>query len=297
LGYCNFDPDGVHFYQSLGFSVVAFTFGANNMGRLHLKNIVLPAVLVSCATFSSFTLPFILSDSNPIQVNLPPLFQGEVQPIFRHETKGAAIRHIGLAIVSSVSAGLLTIEVLRRIQPDEKPECVQVPDENAEYPIIDHIYHPFHSQNIGQGGLQRLAEDIDPFDQAWGSQPLETDPLFIAAEEEFNLEDDRSDMKEGMSLTGTDWTLISPRKCNLIPVIDRNVQTCHIRTGASEHSQFALRLNQDYYRFVKVQSVREKALAIAQRLSNRGEQVVITQQDQGFFVWVKEHHAAVELVS
>jgi hypothetical protein len=196
-----------------------------------------------------------------------------------------------------VSAGLLTIEVLRRIQPDEKPECVQVPDENAEYPIIDHIYHPFHSQNIGQDGLQRLAEDIDPFDQAWGSQPLETDPLFIAAEEEFNLEDDRSDMKEGMSLTGTDWTLISPRKCNLIPVIDRNVQTCHIRTGASEHSQFALRLNQDYYRFVKVQSVREKALAIAQRLSNRGEQVVITQQDQGFFVWVKEHHAAVELVS
>jgi hypothetical protein len=285
------------FLPTLGFSVVAFTFGANNMGRLHLKNIVLPAVLVSCATFSSFTLPFILSDSNPIQINLPPLFQGEVQPIFRHETKGAAIRHIGLAIVSSVSAGLLTIEVLRRMQPVEKPECVQVPDENAEYPIIDHIYHSSQSRHFHHDGLQDLAEAIESCDQVWRNQPLETDPLFIAAEEEFNLEDDRSEVKEGMTLTGTDWSFISPRLCNLIPVIDRNVQTCHIRTDASEHSQFALRLNQDYYRFVKVQSVREKALAIAQRLSNRGEQVVITEQDQGFFVWVKEHHAAVELVS
>lgn len=92
------------------------------MGRLHLKNIVFPAVLVSCTVFSSMTVPFILSDSNPITLNLPPLFQGEIQPFFGRESKGATIRYIGLAIVSSVGSGLLTIEILRRLQAsDESP--------------------------------------------------------------------------------------------------------------------------------------------------------------------------------
>jgi hypothetical protein len=271
-------------------------FGATNMGRLHLKNIVLPAVLVSCATFSSFTLPFILSDSNPIRVNLPPLFEGEIQPIFRHETKGAAIRHIGLAIVSSVGAGLLTVEVLRRLQPAERLEP-QLPDENAEYPIIDHIYHSPSHQDIHQANQQELDADVYSFDSYLASQPLETDPLFIAAEEEFNLDPDLPSVQEMSQLTGTEWTTLSPKMCNLIPVLDRNGQTCHIKTPESEHSQFALHWNEEYYRFVRVQSVREKALAIAQRLSNRGEQVIITEQDQGFVVWVKESSASVELVS
>lgn len=90
------------------------------MGRLHLKNIVFPAVLVSCTVFSSMTVPFILSDSNPITLNLPPFFQGELQPFFGRESKGATIRYIGLAIVSSVSSGFLTIEILRRLQASDE---------------------------------------------------------------------------------------------------------------------------------------------------------------------------------
>lgn len=263
------------------------------MGRLHLRNIVLPAVLVSCATFSSFTLPFILSDPNPISINLPPLFEGEIQPIFRRESKGAAIRHIGLAIVSSVGAGLLTVEVLRRLQPAERSEPVQPHDDDAEYPITDHIYHSAMHPVVSEGSEQPVYQ----LNNYLSSELLTENPLFIAAEEEFNLDSEFSSAQEESQLTPLEWITASPTQCNLIPVLDQDGQTCHIKTAESTHSQFALHWNEEYYRFFRVQPIREKALTIAQRLSNRGEQVVITEQEQGFVVWVKESSASVELVS
>lgn len=93
------------------------------MGRLHLRNVVFPAVLLSCSIFSTLTLPFVLSDSNPVTVKLPPFFEGEVQPIFTGDNKAFTIRYIGIAIVVSVSTGLLTVEVLRRAQKQTQSEA------------------------------------------------------------------------------------------------------------------------------------------------------------------------------
>lgn len=86
------------------------------MSKFHLRNVVFPAVLLSCSIFSALTLPFVLSDPNPVSVKLSPFFEGEIQPIFTSENKTFTIRYIGAAIVLSVSTGLLTVELLRRAQ-------------------------------------------------------------------------------------------------------------------------------------------------------------------------------------
>lgn len=119
------------------------------MGRLHLRNVVFPAVLLSCSIFSTLTLPFVLSDPNPVTVKLPPFYEGEIQPIFTGENKTFTIRYIGAAIVISVGTGLLTVEVLRRVQnqskkdtptfhPEEEVVTAEaVADLNSSVPVFD----------------------------------------------------------------------------------------------------------------------------------------------------------------
>lgn len=109
------------------------------MGRLHLRNVVFPAALLSCSIFSALTLPFVLSDPNPVTVKLSPFFEGEIQPIFTSDNKTFTIRYIGAAIVISVGTGLLTVEGLRRVQNQSQKQTSVQPDElmfTAE-PIVE----------------------------------------------------------------------------------------------------------------------------------------------------------------
>ncbi|HEY9743396.1 MAG TPA: TetR family transcriptional regulator, partial [Coleofasciculaceae cyanobacterium] len=86
------------------------------MTSYSLSNILLPAVFISSAVFSTLTVPFALIKSEPVAVEVPPFFSGEIQPIFNGEHKDVAIPYIGFAIVVSVGAGIATVEVSRRWQ-------------------------------------------------------------------------------------------------------------------------------------------------------------------------------------
>ncbi|HEY9599511.1 MAG TPA: hypothetical protein V6D33_17755, partial [Cyanophyceae cyanobacterium] len=46
--------------------------------------------------------------------------------------------------------------------------------------------------------------------------------------------------------------------------------------------------NEECYRFFRTRQTQDKAVSIAKRLIRRGEQVVITQQEQAYAVWVRE---------
>src|ERR671932_1854663 len=87
-----------------------------NMTSYPLSNVLLPAVFISSAVFSSLTVPFALLKSEPVVVELPPFFSGEIQPIFNGEHKEVAIPYVGFAIVVSVGAGIASVEVIRRWQ-------------------------------------------------------------------------------------------------------------------------------------------------------------------------------------
>lgn len=199
------------------------------MGQLHLKNVVLPSVLVASTLFSALTLPFIASDPNPIAVHVPPIFEGEFQPLFKGEDRGDTIRYIGFSIVISVTAGIATVELLRRIQ-NSSPS---LPEQ--------------HNQIVP------LQAEL---------QPIEfTDSLRqLSNEEIMDLEDELAEFSD--ALTSTD----------------------SLTTANSELFVW----NDERYRFVRVRQTQEKAVSIAKWLVQRGEQVIITELEQGYAVWVKE---------
>lgn len=83
------------------------------MSSFPLRTVILPAVLVSSAVFSTLTLPFVLL-KEPIVIDIPPLLSGgRIEPMFDAENKDVAIRYVGIAILLSVGAGIGTVELLR----------------------------------------------------------------------------------------------------------------------------------------------------------------------------------------
>jgi hypothetical protein len=83
------------------------------MSSFPLRTVILPAVLVSSAVFSTLTLPFVLL-KEPIAIDIPPLLSGgRIEPMFDAENKDVAIRYVGIAILLSVGAGIGTVELLR----------------------------------------------------------------------------------------------------------------------------------------------------------------------------------------
>jgi len=83
------------------------------MSSFPLQTVILPAVLVSSAVFSTLTLPFVLL-KEPIAIDIPPLLSGgRIEPMFDAENKDVAIRYVGIAILLSVGAGIGTVELLR----------------------------------------------------------------------------------------------------------------------------------------------------------------------------------------
>ncbi|GAB4377180.1 MAG: hypothetical protein Kow00121_25900 [Elainellaceae cyanobacterium] len=81
-----------------------------------------------------------------------------------------------------------------------------------------------------------------------------------------------------------------------VPIL-HHPETCRIRIENSDHTQLAVMWQGGYYCFFRVRDTETEALAIAQRLIERGEEVVVAQLDQGFSVWVKGAESSVKLVS
>lgn len=245
------------------------------MGRLHLRNIVFPAVLLSCSIFSALTLPFVLSDPNPLTVKLPPFFEGEVESIFRSENKTLTIRYIGAAIVLSVGAGLVTIEVLRRVQASDSANAASsdlageplLLSETSEFNLLE--AEP-DTAEMAMFAMAAPATPVKPFAMVQVGGRTEVLPLDSALD---------SDPESS------------------IPVLDEHGDTCRIKTSDSDQTAFALMWNGEYYRFFRVRQTQDKALAIAKNLVRRGEQVVVSHLEQGYAVWVKEPGAFTELVS
>jgi hypothetical protein len=72
-----------------------------NMTSYPLSNVLLPAVIISSAVFSTLTLPFAFINKEPVAVELP-FYTGEIQPIFNGEHKDVAIPYVGLNLRTSL---------------------------------------------------------------------------------------------------------------------------------------------------------------------------------------------------
>ena len=113
------------------------------MNSSPLKSVFLPIALVSSTIFSGFIVPLLLLQSGMVDGDQLSFLQETFQPILNHkdrQSKDPMIRYIGIAAITSVSAGLLTADVIRR--RSQKPRVVSsMPNslelEAAAQPIAD----------------------------------------------------------------------------------------------------------------------------------------------------------------
>jgi hypothetical protein len=72
-------------------------------------------------------------------------------------------------------------------------------------------------------------------------------------------------------------------------------QPCHIRVPDLDDRIVAIRVDGKYYSLLKLVRERQQALEIANRLSNKGEETIITATVKGDAIWVLERDAYLDL--
>lgn len=251
---------------------------------------------MSSAVFSALTLPLVLFEPEPISVtpsdiasaNEPsPALQGfqPILDIFESGNKGLAIRYIGFSIVASVGAGIATAELLR-----QTARRFTLPgDRYAALAMDGDDLAPWPSEWADTLKLDTAEQEI-PIPARLPAQEL----VAVGAgtgHTGFGYETSTAVLE--MPMMSSVESL--PVECESIavPILDEtaNYTTCRVNVPHLEKRLFAVQFQDDYYRLVRAQKTRKSALAIAQRLNQQGNKVIITQDHETHSVWVLEPQA------
>ena len=291
------------------------------MTSYSLSSILLPAVFVSSAVFSSLTIPFALIKTEPVAVELPPFFSGEIQPIFNGEHKDVAIPYIGFAIVASVGAGIATVEVNRRwqayresllIQSEtaesesiESQEVIDLPEYRPETSAIDLSSKEENFWNkelsvssplIEQLNTAEITQQIiDPLKLATSNQNFEPSSIYDKFNRSLEQPEDSSEL---LLLASQSTTETAPNlQPNFSNILDsrQEYQTCRIKVPHLKQSLFAIVFNDEYYSFLRTEPSQEKALEIITKLSHRLEKMVITNTEKGYVIWNLEPEVLTQI--
>jgi hypothetical protein len=288
------------------------------MTSYSLSNILLPAVFVSSAVFTTLTVPFALIKSESVVVELPPFFSGEIQPIFNGEHKEVAIPYVGFAIVVSVGAGIATVEVNRRWQAYRESAIAQEPSTDlnpnskeqeasnlAEYrpeasaidlPLIDEA---LRSQALSTSNLETEVnqEAVEATELPVDTTPLAGDQLTLpfqtlaisTVSDKLNLSSSlqENNSKPLVSFEVASGAAVWDLDLTFSKILEsrEHYQTCRIKVPYLKRRLFAILVNGEYYSFFKAEPTKEKVLEIMAKLGDRLEKTVITKTEKGYVIW------------
>lgn len=293
------------------------------MTNYSLSNILLPAVVISSAVFSTLTVPIALIKSEPVAVEIPPYFSAEIQPIFNGEHKDIAIPYIGFAIVVSVGTGIAVVEVSRRWQayqeaansseslPNleqnlENNEVAEGPDYRPEVSAIDFSMkeESLFNQTLN---ISNLEMDAQPILAASTEQvvdanlPLESQPnlsaptLFNSADLE-KLNFSPAFQENDSELIAASQIPVGAKELDLTlsKILEscQQYQTCRITVPHLKRRLFAVLINNEYYSFFRIEKTKEKVLEIMVKLGDSVEKMAITQTAKGYVIWNLEPEAS-----
>lgn len=297
------------------------------MSSYSLSNILLPAVCVSSAVFSTLTVPFALIKSEPVAIELP-FYSGEIQPIFDGQHKEVAIPYIGFSIVVSVGAGMATVEVMRRwnqfresalLQEEEsssqadEPESIAPPEEltlpqyrpsvaSIDLPPLDDI---FNTQLLATPDITPETEDVmseaAPALVEFQPTPLHQSPELSAVPDKPNLSRvppadnvvQLESYRASHGSTSQEIDLIWPE----ILESREQYQTCRIQVPHLKRRVFAIALRApaepiahlgQYYSFLRAEKTKEKVLEVLAKLGDRVGKTVVTKTEKGYTIWALE---------
>lgn len=303
------------------------------MSRFRMRNVILPAALVSSGVFSILTFPFVLNKTEGIGFVPPAFLEDSSQPFFNRENKSSAIRYVGGAIVVSVGAGVATIEILRRMHPANQLSKLQKDALNSQIRQLE---------AGGQSNPSLLIENVETAIEEFlnaresaGSSVQETPPASFGllnlepenSNDHFSWEESDPTQKTLSSILESGW--ISSESLqdldaeniasqNLSPIAVSNshqsfelissanavsgqislpYETYRIRVPHRQDTLFAILLEGEYYSLVRTHKSQEKVLELATRLYQLGDRVVITSVGERYAVWALQPEAYLEWVS
>jgi hypothetical protein len=298
------------------------------MVRFPLAKVLLPAVLVSASIFTAMTLPFVLTKSRPIVIELAPIFSGEIEPIFRPDRKEVAIRYLGFVIVISVGAGLITAEMLRkahstrelaetqeqlsglqkRLQEQEAELAAAKllgisPQElaamTAEFSDADH--HEPTAQVTAMDVMLSPDAEIDSLSTATDTTELEIEPEILIPSRRQNHATNgaengaiaSSQIELNSFAASSNGNLASATAAQSFNAY----QASHVRLSTVGQYRFAIRANGRYYTLFRTNKNYQQIHAIAERLQSKGSDILITLMQQDYAVWRYEPEAKIESAS
>jgi hypothetical protein len=293
------------------------------MSSIPLSHILLPAVFISSTVFSVLTLPFAFIKSEPVVIELPPFFSGEIQPLFDGENKDIAIPYVGFAIVVSVGAGIASVELQRRwhayreslLIADEPPSTdsqaaeaqtfSEVPNSPEFHPDASRLELTAKPEGIGSPSLAALNTllDTQPLALTTATPVASNTALQSTAAVSSTTEDSHASaigsepqsqlpvhldepLVEASSLPKLERTPIEAFD-NIVQSAQEH-QTCRIRVPHREQRLLAILVDDQYYSFFRIEPDRETVRDILTKLGQRLEKAIITQTVKGYAIWTWE---------
>lgn len=301
-----------------------------NMTSYSLSNVLLPAVFISSAVFSTLTVPLALIKSEPITVEVPPFLSQEIPPIFDGEHKEVAIPYIGFAIVVSVGAGIASVEVMRRwqsyresletqeqlpnLQQNSKgKEALKLPEYRPEASAI-HLstnVEGFSSQSIT--ATNAITEEtfmaVEAPEQVVDATQLGFPQPTILHQTTASFSDSEK-LNWSSSLHGNDSVQLSSDRVGEEEVVQdldlafsqiiesqHLYQTCRIKVPHLEQRLFAILFEDQYYSFLRAEETREQVLETIAKLDPRVQKTVVTKTEKGYVVWALEPEVSSKISS
>lgn len=305
------------------------------MSSYDLSNVLLPAVLISSAVFSTLTLPFALIKNEPIAVELP-YFSGEIPPLFNSEHKDVAIPYIGFSIFASVGAGIASVEVNRRwqtyrsaLKEEEKlptiqqnsqgnglqQEALDLPEYRPEVSAIDLSSKEevlgLHSLSVTNTvtethhlDVETPAQffDITQFVDFKSTLPENTTNI-LELSETLNLKEvihENNLLQIGKSEIGYNSVFkeleleLELAGSNILGSREQ-YQICRLEMPHLKRRLFAVLVNGEYYRFLRLEKTHDNLRATMNKLSHRVGKTVITKTEKGYAIWAWEPEVGLKI--
>lgn len=258
------------------------------MSSVPLNNVLLPAVVISSAVFSTLTLPFALIRSEPIVVEFPPFSSIEIQPIFDGKHKEVAIPYVGFAIVVSVGAGIACVEVNRRWQAYREALEAEEQERNLQQLAPEPL-----SEALKQAEYRPEVSEIDLL--AKGETPTSTTDAQTRTSSRYaNAAEATKQVVDAQGQPTTDKMGSSSAlqelelTFNELLVSHERYQTCRIKVPHLERRLFVLEFQGQYYSFFRAEKTKDKVLEVMAKLDRSIEKTVITKTEKGYTIWAKE---------
>lgn len=285
-----------------------------------INNSLLLAVLATSATFC--TLTTVLS---PAKVQSAPesiaTSNSRRSQFLDSERRSSIIRNVGFYIVISVGTGIAVAEASRKWQAARKaaqlkqqtPLLQSLHDRVTELQAEPPTETGFSETDFAQ--LQRISAEKtlvgagvathhDAFstsseDDPWfefaqdtayvALHPLEVPTTSTASEASTNLDF----LQFGDDSHGQAWleNRTPPTTHYQILESPEQYKTCRIQLPHHENRWFGIVVDDRHYRLFRTETIKEKALQVAARLTQRGDNAIVTHIEERYIVWTLEPSA------